>query len=121
MVIENDLHGQTKPWLADEYFGINKYLVFTANNKEELQSKIKEFEKKHPYDREGLVLYAPNKQLKVKTPFYHKAKELRSAMEKKHETHVWRYGAKEWYDYVKEHEITEFSPELALKLAHQFD
>lgn len=116
MIIENDLHGQTNPSLADKYFGINKYLVFTANNQDELKTKLQEFNRNHPCDCEGVVLYAPNKQLKVKTPFYHKAKELRSAMEKKHDIHVWRYSAEQWYDYVKQHDINEFTPELALKL-----
>ena len=37
-------------------------------------------------------------------------------MEKKHDTHVWRYGAEQWYNDVKQSGIHEFTPELALKL-----
>ena len=60
-----------------------------------------------------------NKMLKIKSPFYLKAKELRGAMglaDNGHEKRQWHYGAYDWYQRVKAEGITNFSPDLALQL-----
>lgn len=88
-----------------------------ASNIDELKDFIARYGKEYP-TREGVVLYGSNKMLKIKLPFYLKAKELRQALAKGGKR-KWYYGAKEWYEKCQEQGITEFSPDLALKLAEE--
>lgn len=112
-VIDNDINGHVELEKAEKFWGIDEWLVFTANNEQELKAGIEQFEKDHP-TLEGLVLYGQNKMLKYKTKFYHKAKELRGALGNKHKKRHWYYGAEPWYDYCVENGIHEFTPSLAL-------
>lgn len=114
-VINNDMNGQLDLSTAEKYWSIDRWLAFTADNEEELRTKIEQWEQDNP-TLEGLVLYGQNKMLKYKTKFYHKAKELRGALGNKHKKRHWYYGAEPWYDYCIEHDIHEFTPDLALKL-----
>lgn len=114
-VINNDMNGQLDLSTAEKYWDIDRWLVFTANDKKELKTFIDLFEKDNP-TLEGLVLYGQNKMLKYKTKFYHKAKELRGALGNKHKKRHWYYGAEPWYDYCIKHDIHEFTPDLALGL-----
>lgn len=62
-----------------------------------------------------MVLYGQNKMLKIKLPYYLKAKELRAAIKyggKKH----WYYGAENWFKLCKKHGIKEFNSNLPLIL-----
>lgn len=112
-VVDNDINGHVELEKAEKFWGIDEWLVFTANNEKELKTGIEQFEKDHP-TLEGLVLYGQNKMLKYKTKFYHKAKELRGALGNKHKKRHWYYGAEPWYDYCVEHDIHEFTPSLVL-------
>lgn len=114
-VVKNDMNGHVELKNAESYWGIDKWLAFTANSQDELKQKIASWEQQNP-TKEGLVIYAPNKMLKIKTPFYHKAKELRGALGNEHKKRHWYYGAEQWYDYCAERGIKEFSPDLALGL-----
>lgn len=118
-VINNDMNGQLDLSTAEKYWSIDRWLAFTADNEEELRTKIEQWEQDNP-TLEGLVLYGQNKMLKYKTKFYHKAKELRGALGNKHKKRHWYYGAEPWYDYCVEHGIHEFTPDLALGL-HEMD
>lgn len=117
-VIDNDINGHVELEKAEKFWGIDEWLVFTAHNEKELKTGIEQFEKDHP-TLEGLVLYGQNKMLKYKTKFYHKAKELRGALGNKHKKRHWYYGAEPWYDYCVEHDIHEFTPNLAFGLYMQ--
>ena len=117
-VINNDMTGLVDLKEAEDFWKIDRWLAFTATSLDELKDKISEWKKNNP-TKEGLVLYAPNKQLKIKTPFYHKAKELRSALGHKTKKRRWYYGAEQWYDYCIAHDIHEFSPDLALELLNK--
>lgn len=114
-VVDNDINGHVELEKAEEFWDIDRWLAFTANNEKELKTFIDIFEKDNP-TLEGLVLYGQNKMLKYKTKFYHKAKELRGALGNKHKKRHWYYGAEPWYDYCVEHGIHEFTPDLALGL-----
>lgn len=114
-VINNDMNGQLDLTTAEKYWDINRWLAFTANNEDELRTKIEQWEQDNP-TLEGLVLYGQNKMLKYKTKFYHKAKELRGALGNKHKKRHWYYCAEPWYDYCIEHDIHEFTPQLVLDL-----
>ena len=118
-VINNDMNGQLDLTTAEKYWDINRWLAFTANNEDELRTKIEQWEQDNP-TLEGLVLYGQNKMLKYKTKFYHKAKELRGALGNKHKKRHWYYGAEPWYDYCEKRGIREFTPDLAVGL-HMMD
>lgn len=118
-VINNDINGQLDLSTAEKYWSIDRWLAFTADNEEELRTKIEQWEQDNP-TLEGLVLYGQNKMLKYKTKFYHKAKELRGALGNKHKKRHWYYGAEPWYNHCVEHGIHEFTPDLALGL-HEMD
>lgn len=114
-VVNNDMAGHVRLKEAESYWGIDKWLAFTADNEEILKSKVTDW-LEWKSTKEGLVLYGQNKMLKVKTPFYHKAKELRSALGHATKKRRWYYGAEEWYDRCIERGIHEFTPDLALQL-----
>lgn len=114
-VVNNDMAGHVRLKEAEDYWGIDKWLVFTANNEETLKAQMNNWQGWNS-TKEGLVLYGQNKMLKVKTPFYHKAKELRSALGHATKKRRWYYGAEEWYDRCIERGIHEFTPDLALQL-----
>ena len=108
--VKNDMTGEVKPYTNNLGF------IGVANNREELNEILEKNQKENP-TQEGVVLYAQNKMLKIKSPFYLKAKELRGALEnKKLGKKYWHYGAKDWYKWCKAQHITQFSPELALRL-----
>ena len=117
-VINNDMNGLVDLKEAEDFWKIDRWLAFTANNLSELKANVDRWEKENPA-KEGLVLYAPNKLLKIKTHFYHKAKELRSSLGHKTKKRRWYYGAEQWYDYCIAHDIHEFSPDLALELLNK--
>lgn len=127
-VINNDTG---KPVTADEQDVFDIKPLATVYNKEQLEeyiNKVNKFE--DPI--EGVVLRGQNKMLKVKTPFYLKAKELRGRLslykakgaKKFHESGYdtneskWYYGAHEWFNRAVS-EGEEFSPRLALKYLEQ--
>ena len=92
-------------------------VVGVVNSLDELNQVMKDYLKDNPII-EGFVLYGHNMMLKYKTPFYLKAKELRSKLEKhslsKHENYY--YGAQPWVELCKKKGITKFTPQLALDL-----
>lgn len=114
-VVNNDMAGHVRLKEAESYWGIDKWLAFAADNEEILKSKVTDWLEWNS-TKEGLVLYGQNKMLKVKTPFYHKAKELRSALGHATKKRRWYYGAENWYDRCIERGIHEFTPDLALQL-----
>lgn len=114
-IVNNDMAGHVRLKEAESYWGIDKWLAFTADNEEILKSKVTDWLEWNS-TKEGLVLYGQNKMLKVKTPFYHKAKELRSALGHATKKRRWYYGAEDWYDRCIERDIHEFTPDLALQL-----
>lgn len=114
-VINNSMNGQIDLTTAEKYWDIDRWLAFTANNEDELRTKIDQWEHDNQ-TLEGLVLYGQNKMLKYKTKFYHKAKELRGSLSHKRKKANWYYGAEPWYDYCMRHNIHEFTPDLALEL-----
>ena len=118
-VVNNDMNGRVNLENSEKFWDIDRWLAFTANDADELWTKIDEFERDYP-TLEGLVLYGQAKMLKVKTPFYHKAKELRSALGHSRKKSKWYYDAEPWYDYCVAHGIHEFTPDLALGL-HNMD
>lgn len=89
-------------------------VVGIANNIDELENIINKYQSTHPH-REGLVLYGQNKMLKIKFPFYLKAKELRQALQK-HGLYKYWYGAEAWYKACKKLKITRFNFYLPLAL-----
>ena len=91
----------------------NNFIAY-AHNKTELTQSLKIIEHDFP-TREGVVLYGKNKMLKIKFPFYLKAKELRGALENGGKR-KWYYDAQNWYKKCKARGITEFTPDLALQL-----
>lgn len=91
----------------------NNFIAY-AHNKTELIQSLKIIEQDFP-TREGVVLYGKNKMLKIKFPFYLKAKELRGALENGGKK-KWYYDAQDWYKKCKARGITEFTPDLALQL-----
>lgn len=91
----------------------NNFIAY-AHNKTELTQSLKIIEHDFP-TREGVVLYGKNKMLKIKFPFYLKAKELRGALENGGKR-KWYYDAQNWYKKCKARGITEFTPNLALQL-----
>lgn len=117
-VVNNDMAGHVRLKEAEDYWGIDKWLVFTANNEETLKAQMNNWLGWNS-TKEGLVLYGQNKMLKVKTPFYHKAKELRSALGHATKKRRWYYGAENWYDRCIERDIHEFTPDLALQLYNE--
>ncbi len=70
--------------------------------------------------REGMVLYGKNMMLKVKTPFYHKARELKQAMltyqKKGIIKSTWRHGAKNWFELMRLLKIKDYTTKLAVKI-----
>lgn len=114
-VIQNDMNGRVDLKSAEEFWDIDRWLAFTADDEKELKTYIDLWEHNNP-TLEGLVLYGQNKMLKYKTKFYHKAKELRGALGHDHKKANWYYGAEPWYDYCIAHNIHEFTPDLALEL-----
>lgn len=114
-VVNNDMAGRIQLKEAEKYWGIDKWLEFTANDVEELKVKMNNWLGWNS-TKEGLVLYGQNKMLKVKTTFYHKAKELRSALGHVTKKRRWYYGAEDWYDRCIARDIHEFTPDLALQL-----
>lgn len=117
-VVKNDMAGRVQLKEAEDYWGIDKWLAFTADNEEMLKARMNNWLEWNS-TKEGLVLYGQNKMLKVKTPFYHKAKELRSALGHATKKRRWYYGAEEWYDRCIERDIHEFTPDLALRLYNE--
>lgn len=106
-------------------FNINPLKV--VNNKEELDDFLKN--NSGGYDNEGFVLRGKNKQLKLKTPYYLKAKELRGRLDLYKEKGAkkfyesgygkdskWYYGAQDWFNRATSRDILDFSPELAIEL-----
>lgn len=114
-VVTNSMQGRVDLSNAEHYWDIDRWLAFTADNEAELKTYIDQWEHNNP-TLEGLVLYGQNKMLKYKTKFYHKAKELRSSLGHNHKKANWYYGAEPWYDYCIEHDIHEFTPDLAFGL-----
>ena len=117
-VVNNDMAGHVRLKEAESYWDIDKWLAFTADNEEMLKAKMTDWLEWNS-TKEELVLYGQNKMLKVKTPFYHKAKELRSALGHATKKRRWYYGAEEWYDRCIERDIHEFTPDLALRLYNE--
>lgn len=114
-VIENTEYGQVRLDLAEKYWNINDNLIGTAQNRQQLDKLISYYMRDNP-TTEGVVLYGQNKMLKIKTPFYLKAKELRNALEHNGKTR-WYHGAENWFKYVMETDHREkFTPDLALYL-----
>ena len=98
--------------LAEDIFDIN--VIGKANDIAELESIIKIYQITHPY-REGIVLYGQNKMLKIKFPYYLKAKELRQALQK-HGIYKYWYGADLWVEACRKLKITKFNFYLPLAL-----
>lgn len=98
--------------LADDMNDLN--ILAVVHDLAELKQKLAELAETYA-TREGFVLYAPNKMLKIKSPFYLKAKELRSAMQHGYKNY-WHYGAQDWFKYTKKNHIRHFTPDLALEL-----
>ena len=98
--------------LAEDIFDIN--VIGKANDIAELESIIKIYQITHPY-REGIVLYGQNKMLKIKFPYYLKAKELRQALQK-HGLYKYWYGADLWVEACRKLKITKFNFYLPLAL-----
>lgn len=94
---------------------INNNVIATVNNLNELKEVITKYSQQYPL-HEGLVLYGANKMLKIKSPFYLKAKELRNALGHGYKPSHWYYGAENWYKYCKENKIKEFTPQLVKDL-----
>jgi len=89
--------------------------MYVAHNRAELDEFIT-IEMQH--QDEGIVLRDVNGfQLKMKTPFYLKAKELRGAIEGSSPKKHWYYGAENWYQETASQKIHQFTPQLALDLA----
>lgn len=109
-----DPHFQNKVFakLAKDIYNINVYGV--ARNTEELEFLITSYKAKYP-TREGMVLYGQNKMLKIKLPYYLKAKELRATIKYGSKKH-WYYGAENWFKLCKKHGIKEFNSNLPLIL-----
>lgn len=74
--------------------------------------------------REGVVLYGQNMMLKVKYPFYHKARELKVQLEfyERHEflKNQWKYGARDWTRFAIDMNELSYTPDLPLML-EKFD
>lgn len=98
--------------LAEDIFDIN--VIGKANDIAELENIIKIYQITHPY-REGIVLYGQNKMLKIKFPYYLKAKELRQALQK-HGLYKYWYGADLWVEACRKLKITKFNFYLPLAL-----
>lgn len=126
-IVSNDTNGivvnltdsSNHHWENEEFQKMTRRIdeqdfIAYAHNKAELLDSLKIFQKNHP-TREGVVLYGKNKMLKIKFPFYLKAKELRAALDNGGKK-TWYYGAKDWYKKCKARGITQFTPDLALKL-----
>lgn len=117
-VIENTESGRVLMDLADKYWHIYDDLVGVAYRREELDAIINKYMVENP-TTEGVVLYGKNKMLKIKTPFYLKAKELRTAIGY-HGKNRWYHGAENWFKYVMEtNPRAKFTPDLALDLYHR--
>lgn len=127
-------------WKIKEHNGL-----FLAENQKDLIQAIKYDQFKNP-TQEGIVLRGANKQLKIKSPFYYTAKELRRLMNKdkasyehylelkqqarKEGNYNYKpfeyptldeysfhyFNSREWLTYVRDREIRNFSPELALEI-----
>ena len=100
----------------DEEFGIKP--VATLNNQKELIDFINKTKHDEENLTEGYVLRGANGyQLKLKTPFYLRAKSVRGRLDKHiplHNTNKlsWPYGGKKWFiDAASKH--IEFSPKWA--------
>lgn len=98
--------------LADDI--ANENVIGKADNIEELKKIIEAYETTHPH-REGLVMYGQNKMLKIKSPYYLKAKELRQALQK-HGLYKYWYGADLWVEACRKLKITKFNFYLPLAL-----
>ena len=127
-IMQNDEYGKVLN-LSDDIFydsipfkdlqniiSINN-VVGKVQTLDELNKRLAKYLENNP-TIEGFVFYGQNMMMKYKTPFYLKAKELRSKLGKRslsnHETYY--YGAKEWVEICKKHGITDFTPQLALDL-----
>ncbi|HJA23819.1 MAG TPA: hypothetical protein H9958_06330 [Candidatus Limosilactobacillus intestinavium] len=60
-------------------------------------------------------MYGQNKMLKIKSPYYLKAKELRQALQK-HGLYKYWYGADLWVEACRKLKITKFNFYLPLAL-----
>ena len=101
--------------LAEKYWNINDNLIGTAHNRQQLDKIISCYMRDNA-TTEGVVLYGQNKMLKIKTPFYLKAKELRTALAYNGKNR-WYHGAENWFKYVVETDYRrKFTPNLALDL-----
>lgn len=90
-----------------------------AHNRKELDAYIAEYGREYA-TREGVVLYGQNKMLKIKLPYYLKAKELRGAIHQNGKK-MWWYGAKHWWRLCKKHKITVFTPDLPLLIYKYYE
>lgn len=114
-VIENTENGRVLLDLAEKYWHIDDNLVGVAWRRKELDDIINKYMTEHS-TTEGLVLYGQNKMLKIKTPFYLKAKELRTALAH-HGKNRWYHGAENWFKHVMETDPkAKFTPSLAWDL-----
>lgn len=90
---------------------------------ERLQHMIDHDQQENPH-REGVVLYGQNMMLKVKSPFYHKAEELRQQLDfyalKGGLKSRWHYGARDWARFCVDMHELDYTPDLPLML-EKFD
>ncbi len=117
-VVENNRQGSIRLDLLHKYWNGEDNLIGIAHNQIELQNIINRQFDSEPCS-EGVVIYGANKMLKVKTPFYFKAKELRSQLNRSNRfvNLHWYHGAENWYHRVVDNNRkARFSPDLALKL-----
>lgn len=121
-IIDNDEKGRVRLDLMDQYSELWASLgtYHVANNLTELTTYIEQDRQANPHE-EGVVIYGQNMMLKVKYPYYLKARELRTALKMKKKRKHWVYGAKEWYKAVKQLEKEQgapisFNPKLPLEL-----
>lgn len=122
-VIDNETGDFDK--IGESLFDISPLAV--ADNQQELQDFLDN--NSDGYTNEGFVLRGQNKQLKLKTPYYLKAKELRGRLElfrdkgeKKFresgylKESKWYYGAHDWFKRSIRNGDIFFTPDLAIKL-----
>ena len=118
--VETEINSQS--WIAtvDQ---IDYTVTAKCDAIEKLKRVIKNDRDLNPH-REGIVLYGQNMMLKVKYPFYHKAREMRLQLEfyERHGSlnNKWQFGARDWTRFCVAVKEFKYAPILPL-MVEEFD
>lgn len=118
--VETEINSQS--WIAtvDQ---IDDTITAKCDAIEKLKRVIKNDRDLNPH-REGIVLYGQNIMLKVKYPFYHKAREMRLQLEfyERHGSlkNKWQFGARDWTRFCVAVKEFKYAPILPL-MVEEFD